>query len=81
MEILKIRRVGNSNVVTIPKGVAGDEFVEGAQVVIDRNDRGELTITPAARVREKIFDMGTRIAAERAEALKILATHDPTAHG
>lgn len=81
MEIVKIRRVGNSNVVSIPRSVAGDDFPAGSQVLISRNDRGELTITPADRVRAQVLESGRRIAQERAEALAILGDQDvDTAH-
>jgi antitoxin component of MazEF toxin-antitoxin module len=79
MNIVKIRRVGNSSVVTIPGSVAGDDFPVGSQVVVHRNDRGEIVITPAERVREQVLEAGRRIAAHRAEALEILADHDPDA--
>ena len=77
MEIVKIRRVGNSNVVSIPRSVAGDDFPPGTQVLVSRNDQGEITITPADRVREQVLESGRRIARERSEALAILGGQIP----
>ena len=77
MEIMKIRRVGNSNVVSIPRSVAGDDFPPGTQVLVSRNDQGEITITPADRVREQVLESGRRIARERSEALAILGGQIP----
>ena len=34
---------------------------------------------PAEQVRERIRDVGARVVSEHAEALKILAEHDPDA--
>ncbi len=76
-----IRRVGNSNVVSIPRSFAGDEFPAGSQVLVARNDRGELTITPADRMHELVVASGQRIAREGAEALAILADQKPEESG
>jgi hypothetical protein len=48
-------------------------------VLIEELADGELRIIPTDRVRERIRDVGQRVAAEHPEALEILADHDPDA--
>jgi antitoxin component of MazEF toxin-antitoxin module len=78
VKIVKIRRVGNSNVVSIPRELEKSGYVPGSSVLIEELPDGELRIIPTDRVRERIGEAGRRIAAEHPEALELLATHDPT---
>jgi len=77
MRIVKIRRVGNSNVVSIPRELEGRGYAPGTSVLIEELDGGELRIMPSEQVRERIRSVGERVVAEHAEALEILAEHDP----
>jgi antitoxin component of MazEF toxin-antitoxin module len=79
VKIVKIRRVGNSNVVSIPRELEKSGYVPGSSVLIEELADGELRIIPTDRVRERIRDVGQRVAAEHPEALEILADHDPDA--
>lgn len=79
MKIVKVRRVGNSNVVSIPREFEARGFTPGASVLVEELPGGELRILPTERVRERIRGIGRRVVAEHAEALQILADHDPDA--
>lgn len=77
MKIVKVRRVGNSNVVTIPREYEANGFAPGDSVLVEELPGGELRILPTDRVREHIRDIGRRVVDEHQEALRILADHDP----
>ena len=79
MKIVKVRRVGNSNVVSIPREFEAQGFTPGSSVLVEELPGGELRILPTEKVREKIRDVGRRVVAEHSEALRILADHDPDA--
>jgi antitoxin component of MazEF toxin-antitoxin module len=79
MKIVKVRRVGNSNVVSIPREFEAQGYVPGSSVLVEDMPGGELRITPTDRVRERIRDVGRRIVDEHPEALRLLAEHDPDA--
>ena len=76
MKILKIRRVGHSNVITIPREMEARGFRPGVEVVIDETEDGELRVVPADSIRERIRALGRKVVAENREALDILARHD-----
>ena len=78
VKIVKIRRVGNSNVVSIPRELE-KRYIPGSSVLIEELADGELRIIPTDRVRERIGEAGRRIAAEHPAALEILANYDPEA--
>jgi hypothetical protein len=46
-------------------------------VLVGELDDGELRIMPTERVRDRIRGIGQRVIDEHAEALQILAEHDP----
>jgi antitoxin component of MazEF toxin-antitoxin module len=77
MKVVKVRRVGNSNVVSIPRELETRGYAPGTSVLVEELEGGELRIMPTDKVRERIRGVGRRVAAEHAEALKILAEHDP----
>ena len=79
MRIVKIRRVGNSNVVSIPREYEAKGFTPGSSVLLDETADGELRLLPTERLREQIRDVGRRVVADHPEALRILAEHDPEA--
>ena len=61
MQMVKVRRVGNSNVISLPREFEDQGFTPGTTVIIDVLPTGELRITPAETVR--------RITPERARQL------------
>jgi antitoxin component of MazEF toxin-antitoxin module len=77
VKIVKLRRVGNSNVVSIPRELEARGYVPGTSVLIEELENGELRIMPTEQVRDRIRGVGRRVVDEHAEALKILAEHDP----
>jgi antitoxin component of MazEF toxin-antitoxin module len=79
MKVVKVRRVGNSNVVSIPREFEAHGYGAGTSVLVEELDGGELRLMPTEQVRDRIRGIGQRVVDERAEALQILAEHDPEA--
>lgn len=79
MKVVKVRRVGNSNVVSLPRELEAQGYVPGTSVLVEGLDSGELRIIPTEQLRERIQTTGERVVGERSEALRILAEHDPDA--
>jgi antitoxin component of MazEF toxin-antitoxin module len=77
MKIVKVRRVGNSNVVSLPRELEARGYAPGTSVLVEELDDGELRIIPTEQLRERIRTIGTRVVEEHPEALRILAEHDP----
>ena len=77
MKIVRVRRVGNSNVVSIPREFEAHGYAPGTSVLVEELESGELRIMPTEQLRERIRTVGERVVAEHPEALKILAEHDP----
>lgn len=76
MKIVKIRRVGNSNVITLPREFEGPGFTVGDEVVLDRTSDGGLHLLPAKPVQEDFQVRVRRVVAENREALDLLAAYD-----
>ncbi len=81
MKTVKIRRVGNSNVISLPHELESHGYTVGTQVVVEELANGELRIIPASRLRELIREVGRRVIAEDREALERLAEHDGPVSG
>lgn len=79
MKVVKVRRVGNSNVVSLPRELEARGYEPGTSVLIEELEGGELRILPADQVRERIRGIGRRVVSEHSDALEILADHDPEA--
>jgi hypothetical protein len=79
MKIVKVRRVGNSNVISIPREFEAQGYGPGSSVLVEEMPGGDLRIMSTEKVRERIRDIGERIVGEHSEALQILAEHDPDA--
>jgi antitoxin component of MazEF toxin-antitoxin module len=79
MQIVKVRRVGNSNVVSIPREFEASGYTPGSSVLVEDVGGGELRILPTDRVRERVRGVAERIVGEHSEAMDILANHDPDA--
>jgi predicted nucleic acid-binding protein len=71
MKLVKIRRVGNSNVVSIPREFEDRGFSAGASVLVEELPGGELRILPTEKVQERIRETGRRVVAEHEEALQL----------
>jgi antitoxin component of MazEF toxin-antitoxin module len=79
MKVVKVRRVGNSNVISIPREFEARGYVPGSSVLVEELPGGDLRIMSTAHVRERIHGIGERVVDEHGEALRILAEHDPAA--
>jgi len=79
MKITKIRRIGNSNVLSLPRELEEIGFLPGTSVLIEELPDGGLWIALAEQVRERIKDEGHRLVDEHPEALRLLADDDQTA--
>lgn len=79
MKIVKVRRVGNSNVISLPREFEAHGYAPGASVLVEELEGGELRVMSTEKVRERIREVGERLVAEHGEALEILANHDPDA--
>jgi antitoxin component of MazEF toxin-antitoxin module len=79
MKVVKVRRVGNSNVISIPREFEARGYAPGSSVLLEELPGGDLRIMSTEKVRECIRDIGGRLVAEHGEALEILANHDPDA--
>lgn len=79
MKVVKVRRVGNSNVISIPREFEAQGYAPGSSVLVEELPGGELRIMSTETVRERIREIGGRIVSEHGEALQILADHDPEA--
>ena len=76
MEIVKIRRVGNSNVVTLPRSLEAAGYVGGTSVVVEQTPTGEVVLIPESRVRDRFRGIGRRLIAEHREGLELLEAYD-----
>ncbi len=76
MKIVKIRRVGNSNVITLPREFEALGFTPGTEVAIDYTADGGLHILPINKVKQNFDDIVRRVVAEDREALDMLAAYD-----
>ena len=77
VKIVKVRRVGNSNVVSIPREFEASGYAPGASVLIEELADGELRILPTDKVRQQVRQIADRVVREHPEAIKILAEHAP----
>ena len=77
MKIVKVRRVGNSNVVLIPREFEASGYTPGASVLVEELGDGELRILPTDKVRERVRRIADRVVTEHPEAMDILANQDP----
>ncbi len=72
MKITKIRRIGNDNVLSLPRELEAIGYVPDSSVLIEELPDGGLRISQASHVRERIKDEGRRLVDEHPEALRIL---------
>jgi antitoxin component of MazEF toxin-antitoxin module len=79
VEVVKVRRVGNSNVISIPREFEARGDVPRSSVLVEELSDGDLRTMSTEKVRERIQDIGGRLVTEHGEALEVLASHDPDA--
>lgn len=76
MVVVKVRRVGNSNVVSLPRELEGAGYMVGSSVAIERLPTGELLIVPESRMCQHVREVGRRAIKENGEALRMLEEYD-----
>jgi len=76
METVKVRRVGNSNTITLPRSLEDAGFREGTQVMLVPTPSGEIMLVPEGRMREFMARIIDGVVAENREALDALAAYD-----
>ncbi|MHB8509456.1 MAG: AbrB/MazE/SpoVT family DNA-binding domain-containing protein [Candidatus Dormibacteria bacterium] len=79
MKMLKVRRVGNSNMVALPKEWEDSGFGPGAYVLVERDQAGEVRMLRAGDIKGRIDALADEMIEKHAEALQILAGHDAAA--
>ena len=76
MPVVKIRRVGNSNVITLPSELEEQGFRAGVAAVLETLEDGSLRVTAVPDLNEHIRGLARATAARRRRALAILEAHD-----
>jgi antitoxin component of MazEF toxin-antitoxin module len=76
MPVVKIRRVGNSNVITLPAEFETQGFAAGVAALLETQEDGSLRVTPLPDLNEHIRGLARTTAARRRRALAILEAHD-----
>jgi antitoxin component of MazEF toxin-antitoxin module len=76
MRVNRVRKVGNSRVISLPRELERAGFIDGAQVLIQELPSGEVRLMPADNLRVIVRDYGRRVVAENRRALDILAEYD-----
>jgi antitoxin component of MazEF toxin-antitoxin module len=76
MKMVKIRRVGNSNMVSLPKDWEADGFAPGTYVLVERDQTGEVRMLRAGDMAQRVDALADEMIEKHAEALRILAEHD-----
>ena len=60
MKVVKVRRVGNSNVISIPREFEAHGYAPGSSVLVEELPGGDLRIMSTEKVRERIRGIGGR---------------------
>ena len=80
MEVVKVRKVGNSNVITLPRALQQFGFTDGAQIVVEAMPDGEVRLIPVNNLRKIIRASGRKVARQHRAALDILADAEGIPH-
>ena len=73
---MRVRHVGNSNVITLPKETEKLGYRDGVSVVVEELQNGQLLVTPGDMIRQRIRDVARAVVREDRRALRILEEHD-----
>lgn len=76
MEIVKVRRVGTSNVVSLPRAFERLGYQPGTFVVLDALPNGDIILRRVDSVRKAVEAITPRVIEENQEALDILTAYD-----
>jgi antitoxin component of MazEF toxin-antitoxin module len=80
MAVVKVRRVGNSNVITLPASLEGRGFEPGTSVLIDAEDDGTLRVTPVPDLDAHVRAVARTTIKRRRRSLEIIEAHDRKGH-
>jgi antitoxin component of MazEF toxin-antitoxin module len=76
MKIVKVRRIGNSNMVALPRALETLGYQPGEEVTIDELPNGELRLIPTARMRSQLAALAHEVNEDNREAMDRLAEYD-----
>lgn len=76
MNTVKVRRVGNSNVVSLPRDLEKLGFVEGAAVAVVPLRTGQVMLVPSEQLDAFIDEIGQQVLERNRGALDKLAAYD-----
>lgn len=76
MKFVKIRKVGNSNVITLPQEFADAGYIEGVVIAIDQTPDGELVIVPESRLQSQMQEIARKAVEANLQALNLLEAYD-----
>ena len=76
MAMVKVRRVGNSRVITLPAGLVGGGFEPGVAVLVEAEDDGTLRVIPVLDVDAHVREVARNAIQRRRRTLEILEAHD-----
>ena len=71
-----MRRVGNSNVISLPRELEAVGFVVGSRVMIQQLPDGEVRLLPEDRVGRILRQYGRRSVRDNRAALEMLGESD-----
>jgi antitoxin component of MazEF toxin-antitoxin module len=77
MDLVKVRKVGNSTVVTLPRSLA-ERLPAGTRVLIQELDNGDLLIQRPESFEGAIRESGRHVIARHRQLLDRLAAYDPS---
>jgi antitoxin component of MazEF toxin-antitoxin module len=72
----RVRRVGNSNVISLPRELEAVGFVVGSRVMIQQLPDGEVRLLPEDRVGRILRQYGRRSVRDNRAALEMLGESD-----
>jgi len=75
MALVKVRRVGNSSVITLPAGLGCHGFEPGSAVLVEAEDDGTLRVIPVPDVDAHVREVAQAAIQRRRRTLKILEGH------
>ena len=76
MEIVTVRRVGNSNVISLPRALEELGYTVGTKVILDTQPNGDIIVRSSEAVRDRIRAIGRQVIVEDREALAMLEAYD-----
>ncbi len=76
MDLVKVRKVGNSSVITLPRSIV-DQYPAGTRVVIQALENGDVLITRPESYEAAIQESGRRVVQQHRGLLDRLGAHEP----